>query len=80
MNISFHARRTLRIVRHALRTVMTASGAVIALRALLGPLTFPLKVTNPCNPEDWFALALVLTMLAGTDAPRSLSQNSGATI
>lgn len=67
-------------VRHALRTLMTASGAVIALRTLLGPLTFPLKVTNPCNPEDWFALALVLTMLATTDARGPRSQNSGATI
>lgn len=70
----------MRIVRYALLTIMTMSGAVIALRALLGPLTFPLKVTNPCNPEDWFAVALLLTMLATTEAPRSLSQNSGATI
>ena len=68
------------ILCYALLTIMAISGAVIALRALLGPLTFPLKVTNPCNPEDWFALALVLTMLATTDAPRILSQNSGATI
>ena len=52
----------------ALLTIMTVSGAVIALRALLGPLTFPLKAANPVNPEGWFALALGLKMLASTDA------------
>jgi hypothetical protein len=61
----------VRIIRCALLTIMTVSGAVIALRALLGPLTFPLKTTNPMNPEDWFALALVLTMLVMADAPNS---------
>ena len=60
--------------------MMTVSGAVIALRALFGPLTFPLKATNPLNPEDWFALALVLTMLVKADAPRILSHISRTTI
>jgi hypothetical protein len=59
------------MIRCALLTIMTMSGAVIALRALMGPLTFPLKTTNPMNPEDWFALALVLTMLVTADAPNS---------
>jgi len=59
----------VRIVRCALLTIMTVSGAVIGLRALLGPLTFPMKATNPVNPEDCFALALVLTMLVKADAP-----------
>jgi hypothetical protein len=55
-------------VRRALFVVAAVSGVVIALRALLGPLTFPLRVTKPVNPEDWFALALVLTMLVTADA------------
>jgi hypothetical protein len=54
-----------------LLTIITVSGAVIALRALFGPLTFPLKAANPINPEDWFALALVLTMLVTANAPNS---------
>jgi hypothetical protein len=29
---------------------------------------FPLKVTKPVNPEDWFSLALVLMMLVTADA------------
>lgn len=52
-----------RTVLCALLTVLAISGAVIALRALFGPLTFPVKVTSPVNPEGWFGLALVLTML-----------------
>jgi len=66
------------MIRCALLTIMAVSGAVIALRALLGPLTFPPKTRNPVNPEDWFALALVLMMLVTADAP-SLT-NSRATI
>jgi hypothetical protein len=63
-----------------LLTIMTVSGAVIALRALSGPLTFPLQTTNPVNPEDWFAAGLVLTMLVKADAPRNTVTNSTATI
>jgi hypothetical protein len=58
---------------------MTLPGAAIALRALLGPLSFPLKATSPLNPEDWFALALVLTMLMTADAGNTVT-NSRATI
>jgi hypothetical protein len=70
----------VRIVRCALLTIMNVSGAVIALRALLGPLTFPLKATNPVNPEGWFALALVLMMLVSADAQENTVTDSGATI
>src|SRR2546427_660887 len=49
----------VRIVRWALFTITVLSGAVIILRAVFGPLTFPVKVTNPVNPEAWFGLALV---------------------
>jgi hypothetical protein len=66
-------------VRCALLITMAVSGAVISLRALLGPLTFPLKVTKPVNPEDWFALALVLTMLVTADATKNPARNPGAT-
>ena len=59
---------------------MSVSGAVIALRALAGPLTFPLKATNPVNPEDWFALALVLMMLVTADARENTLTNSRPTI
>lgn len=59
----------MKVARYALRTIMTICGFVIALRALWGPLAFPLKVTNPLNPQDWFALALLLAMLARTNAP-----------
>jgi hypothetical protein len=68
----------VKIVRYALLTIMTMWGAVIALRAIWGPLTYPVKVTNPLNPEDWFALALLLAMLARTDGPGILSR--GATV
>jgi hypothetical protein len=64
-----------RIVRFALRITVAVSGAVIGLQALLGPLTFPLKVTKPVNPEDWFALAL-LTMLVTADATKNLARKS----
>ena len=69
VNSSVLCKAHVRIVRCALLTIMTVSGAVIGLRALLGPLTFPMKATNPVNPEDCFALALVLTMLVKADAP-----------
>ncbi len=59
---------------------MAVSGAAIALRAIFGPLTFPLKMTNPVNPEDWFALALVLTMLVTADAAENTVTNYRATI
>lgn len=67
----FLCKAHVRIVRCAFLTIMTVSGTAIALRTLLGPLTFPLKARNPLNPEDWFALALVLTMLVMADAPNS---------
>ena len=51
---------------------MAISGAVIALRAVLGPLTYPLKVTKPVNPEDWFALTLVLTLLVSAHATKNI--------
>jgi hypothetical protein len=70
----------VRIVRCALLTIMTVSGAVIALRVLLGPLTFLLKATNPVNPEGWFALALVLMMLVSADARENTVTDSRATI
>ena len=70
----------VRIVRCASFTIMALSGAVISLRAGCGPLTFPLKVTNPVNPEDWFALALVLTMLVTADAAENTVTNYRATI
>jgi hypothetical protein len=53
------------------------SGLVIGFRTLLGPLTFPLKVTNPVNPEGWFGFALVLTMLVTVDAVENTSQGPG---
>jgi len=53
---------------------------VIAIRALLGPLTVPVKVTKPVNPEDWFALALVLTMLVTADAAKNTTRQSRAAI
>jgi len=67
------------MVRCALFTIMALSGAVISLRAVCGPLRFPLKVTNPVNPEDWFALALVLTMLVTADAAGNTVTNDRAT-
>jgi hypothetical protein len=63
-----------------LLTIMTVSGAVIVLRALLGPLTFPLKATNLVNSEGWFALALVLMMLVSADASENTVTDSRATI
>lgn len=68
MSSSARCKHTRQLVRCALFVVAAASGVVIALRALLGPLTFPLKVTRPVNPEDWFSLALVLMMLVTADA------------
>jgi hypothetical protein len=71
---------TRQFVRCALCVVAAVSGAVIALRSLFGPLTFPVKVTKPVNPEDWFALALVLTMLVTDDVAKNTSRKSRATI
>lgn len=71
---------TRQFVRYGLLIVAAVSGAEIALRAFLGPLTFPLKVTKPVNPEDWFALALVLTMLVTADVAKNSARKSRATI
>jgi hypothetical protein len=49
--------------RFILLTALVISGAFIVARALLGPIAFPLKVTNPINPEGWFGLAWVLVIL-----------------
>lgn len=46
-----------------LLAVLVVAGAFVAARALLGPFTFPLKVTNPVHPEGWFGLAFVVVIL-----------------
>lgn len=73
---SIPSKAHFRVVRCASLTTMAVSGAVIALRALLGPLTFPLKVTKPVNPEDWFALMLVLTILVSAHAAKNIAGKS----
>ena len=56
------------ILRLALLIGIGLLGAVIALRTLFGPFTFPFKVTNPVNPEGWFGLTIVIMMLVIDDA------------
>ena len=75
MSSSTSCKTRVGILRCALLTIMAVSGAVIALRAVFGPLTFPLMVTNPVNPEGWFSLALVLTMLLTADAAENTVAN-----
>jgi hypothetical protein len=52
------------------------SGAVIACRAIAGPLSFPLPVTNPVHPEVWFALSLNVMMFVGSDAGRPCNREN----
>ena len=70
----------IKILKFVLLTVLAMSGAVICIRALLGPFTFPRKATSPVNPEGWFGLALVLTMLVVPDAAETTVPRTAATI
>jgi hypothetical protein len=46
-----------------LLAALVVSGAFVAARGLLGPFTFPVKVSNPVHPEGWFGLAFVIGIL-----------------
>lgn len=50
-------------LKFMLLAVLVVSGAFVAARGLLGPITFPLKVSNPVHPEGCFGLAFVLVIL-----------------
>ena len=60
--------KNLGMIRCTLLTVTIIFGFIIAARTLLGPITFPFRVTNPLIPEGWFGLALMLTMLVTENA------------
>jgi hypothetical protein len=47
-----------------LLAALLVSGAFVGARGLLGPIAFPVKVSNPVNPEGWFGLAFVFVILA----------------
>ncbi len=60
--------------------VLAVSGALLAARGLLGPLTFPVHVNSPMNLEGIFALAFLVLLVSLDRLPLRPAVSSGSDV
>jgi hypothetical protein len=54
-----------RALANGLRLAFAVAAVTLAVRAFLGPLTFPIAVRSPINAEGWLAMAVALLVAMG---------------